>query len=97
MILEQLIEIESLLPGVPWLPPNAETTRSNNCIAYADLRGPDGLDRGDIIGRVSSARASMTPIITANQPATRSIFRAVPQETCYDVLLNALATAPMKI
>jgi extracellular elastinolytic metalloproteinase len=53
---EKLIEIESLLPGDPWLPPNAETTHGNNCIAYADLRGPDGLGRDDVIGRVTSAR-----------------------------------------
>ena len=53
---ETLIEIESLLPGDPWLPPDAETTRGNNCIAYADLRGPDGLGPGDVIGRVTSAR-----------------------------------------
>lgn len=54
-IQEKLIEIESLLPGDPWLPPNAETTHGNNCIAYADLRGPDGLGSGDVIGRVTSA------------------------------------------
>ena len=53
---EKLIEIESLLPGDPWLPPDAEATRGNNCIAYADLRGPDGLGSGDVIGRVTSAR-----------------------------------------
>ena len=53
---EKFIEIDSLLPGDPWLPPNEETTRGNNCIAYADLRRPDGLGRGDVIGRVTSAR-----------------------------------------
>lgn len=36
-IQEKLIEIESLLLGDPWLPPNATTTSGNNCIAYADL------------------------------------------------------------
>jgi hypothetical protein len=55
-ILEKLVEIESLLPGQPWLPDDAETTNGNNCVAYADLRGPDGLGLGDVIGRVSSAR-----------------------------------------
>jgi extracellular elastinolytic metalloproteinase len=54
---EKLIEIESLLPGDPWLPPEAETTNGNNAIAYADLMGPDGLGRGDVIGRVTSTRA----------------------------------------
>jgi hypothetical protein len=52
---EKLIELESLLPGDPWLPPNAETTHGNNCIAYADVSRPDGLGRGDVIGRVTSA------------------------------------------
>jgi extracellular elastinolytic metalloproteinase len=53
---EKLVEIESLLPGRPWLPDEAETTHGNNCVAYADLRGPDGLGPGDVIGRVSSER-----------------------------------------
>jgi extracellular elastinolytic metalloproteinase len=52
---EQLIEIESLLPGDPWLPANAETTSGNNCIAYADLEPLDGLSPGDVMGRVTSA------------------------------------------
>jgi extracellular elastinolytic metalloproteinase len=34
---EKLIDIESLLPGDPWLPPGATTTEGNNCIAYGDL------------------------------------------------------------
>jgi hypothetical protein len=55
-IAEKLVEIESLLPGQPWLPEDAETTHGNNCVAYADLRGPDGLGPGDVIGRVSSTR-----------------------------------------
>jgi hypothetical protein len=55
-IAEKLVEIESLLSGQPWLPEDAETTRGNNCLAYADLRGPDGLGPGDVIGRVSSTR-----------------------------------------
>ena len=37
-IAEKLIEIESLLPGRPWLPPGATTTKGNNCFAYADLK-----------------------------------------------------------
>jgi hypothetical protein len=53
---ETLVEIESLLPGRPWLPDEAETTHGNNCLAYADLRAPDGLGPGDVIGRVSSPR-----------------------------------------
>ena len=53
---EKLIEIESLLPGRPWLPPNATTTRGNNCIAFADLRGPEGPGVGDVEGKVTGAR-----------------------------------------
>jgi hypothetical protein len=53
---EKLIEIESLLPGDPWLSPDAETTLGNNCIAYADLQGPNGLGAGDVIARVTSPR-----------------------------------------
>ena len=53
---EKLIEIESLLPGRPWLAPNATTTRGNNCIAFADLKSPDGPSRGDVDGKVTAAR-----------------------------------------
>ena len=52
----RLVEIGGLLPGQPWLPDNAETTNGNNCLAYADLRGPDSLWQGNVIGRVSSER-----------------------------------------
>ena len=54
---EKLVEIESLLPGDPWLPPDAETTSGNNCIAYADLHLPDGFSPGDVFGKVSQQRA----------------------------------------
>jgi hypothetical protein len=30
---EVVVKLESLLPGDPWLPPNATTTDGNNCIA----------------------------------------------------------------
>ena len=53
---EKLIEIESLLPGRPWLAPNATTTRGNNCIAFADLKSPDGPSPGDVDGKVTAAR-----------------------------------------
>jgi extracellular elastinolytic metalloproteinase len=53
---EKVITIESLLPGDPWLPPNAKTTDGNNCIAYADLASPDGLSAGDVMGKVTSPR-----------------------------------------
>ena len=53
-IKEKVVEIESLLPGDPWLPPAAQTTDGNNCIAYADLQLPNGLGAGDIIGQVKS-------------------------------------------
>ena len=49
------LEIDSLL-GDPWLPPDATTTAGNNCIAYADLRFPDGQGAGDVIGRVTAPR-----------------------------------------
>ncbi len=51
---ERLIILESLLPGRPWLPDGATTTDGNNCLAYADLRGPDGLGKGDVLGQVTS-------------------------------------------
>jgi extracellular elastinolytic metalloproteinase len=66
---ETLIEIESLLPGDPWLPPEAETTRGNNGMAYADLRGPDGFGPGDVIGRVTSPR-TFDYIYDHNKPAS---------------------------
>ena len=50
---EKLIEIESLLPGRPWLAPNATITRGNNCIAYADLKSPDGPSPGDVDGKIT--------------------------------------------
>src|SRR5215218_1034661 len=55
-IKEKVVEIESLLPGKPWLPPATTTTDGNNCIAYADLQLPNGLGAGDIIGEVKSKR-----------------------------------------
>ncbi len=53
---ERLVTLESLLPGDPWLPDDATTTRGNNCIAYADLRAPEGQSPGDIIGKTTSSR-----------------------------------------
>lgn len=53
---EKLIEIESLLAGDPWLPEDTTETRGNNCVAYADLRAPDGVGQGDIFGRVTEPR-----------------------------------------
>lgn len=53
---EKLIDIESLLPGRPWLPPNAKITRGNNCIAFGDLRSPDGPNAGDVDGKVTAPR-----------------------------------------
>ncbi len=54
-IQEKLIEIESLLPGDPWLPPGAETTIGNNCFAFANLKRFDRFNffRGDVIGEIS--------------------------------------------
>ncbi len=51
---EKLIDIESLLPGDPWLPPGANTTKGNNCIAYADLTFPDGQNSGDVFGQITA-------------------------------------------
>lgn len=52
---ERMIEVESLLPGRPWLPDGATTTRGNNCIAYADLRDPNGFGAGDVAGAVTAS------------------------------------------
>src|SRR5262249_9917442 len=51
---EKLITIESLLPGRPWLRAGAKVTSGNNCIAYADLKAPDGFSRGDVRGQTSA-------------------------------------------
>jgi extracellular elastinolytic metalloproteinase len=53
-IKEKVVHMDSLLDGDSWLPPDAETTDGNNCIAYADLQLPNGLGAGDILGRVKS-------------------------------------------
>ncbi|HKS24787.1 MAG TPA: M36 family metallopeptidase, partial [Thermoanaerobaculia bacterium] len=55
-IASKLITIDSVLPGNPWLPPNAKTTDGNNCTAYADLRAPQGFSAGDVMGKTSSLR-----------------------------------------
>jgi hypothetical protein len=51
---EKMIEIESLLPGRPWLPSGATTTKGNNCFAYADLKSADGFGPGDVEGKVTA-------------------------------------------
>jgi extracellular elastinolytic metalloproteinase len=51
---ERLVTVESLLPGRPWLPDKATRTEGNNCVAYADLAGPDGLGPGDVFGTVTA-------------------------------------------
>jgi hypothetical protein len=53
---EKLITIESLLPGNPWLPADADTTDGNNCFAYADLQSPNGFGPGDVVGEVTAAQ-----------------------------------------
>jgi hypothetical protein len=55
-VTEQLITVESLLPGDPWLPADATTTDGNNCVAYADLAPPSGFGPGDVMGQVTSTR-----------------------------------------
>ena len=54
IIPEKVVDLESLLPGDPWLPPGATTTDGNNCIAYADLASPDGFGAGDVMGKITS-------------------------------------------
>ncbi|MBR1033211.1 M36 family metallopeptidase [Bradyrhizobium liaoningense] len=53
-IAEKLIEIESFLPGRPWLPQDATTTKGNNCFAYADLKAADGFGAGDVVGKITA-------------------------------------------
>lgn len=53
-IAERLVTVESLLPGDPWLPATATTTRGNNCIAYADIQPPQGQNAGDVIGQITA-------------------------------------------
>ena len=53
---ETVVQIESLLPGDPWLPPEAATTDGNNCRAYADLLGTNAPGAGNVFGRVTSPR-----------------------------------------
>jgi extracellular elastinolytic metalloproteinase len=53
-VADKLVTIESLLAGAPWLPAGATTTDGNNCIAYADLKQPNGFGPGDVIGKVTS-------------------------------------------
>ncbi|MGH9362295.1 MAG: M36 family metallopeptidase [Thermoanaerobaculia bacterium] len=53
-IAEQLVELDGLIPGDPWLPPGATTTQGNNCIAFADLSQPNGAGPGDVFGDVTA-------------------------------------------
>lgn len=53
-IAERLVDLDSLLPGRPWLPPGAMVTTGNNCIAYADLRAPNGFGPGDVRGTATA-------------------------------------------
>jgi hypothetical protein len=53
---ERLVEIESLLPGDPWLPDDADETTGNNCVAYADLSAPQGFSAGDVRGQTTATR-----------------------------------------
>jgi hypothetical protein len=47
---EKLVTTDGLLPGDPWLPADARETTGNNCLAYADLKGPTGFGTGDVRG-----------------------------------------------
>ncbi len=52
---EKLIAIDSLLAGRPWLDAGAKVTSGNNCIAYADLKAPNGFGTGDVRGKITAA------------------------------------------
>ncbi|MET0625330.1 MAG: M36 family metallopeptidase [Pyrinomonadaceae bacterium] len=53
---ERVVEIESLLPGDPWLPADATTTDGNNCVAYADLDNTNRPGGRNVFGKVTSPR-----------------------------------------
>lgn len=53
---ERVVQIESLLPGDPWLPPDATTTDGNNCRAYADLLRTGAPGGRNVFGNVTSPR-----------------------------------------
>jgi hypothetical protein len=55
-ITEKLVTIESLLAGRPWLDATANVTSGNNCIAYADLKAPNGFSTGDVRGAVTAPK-----------------------------------------
>jgi extracellular elastinolytic metalloproteinase len=48
------VTIASLPGHDPWLAQGAQTTRGNNCLAYADLKQPQGAGPGDVDGQVTS-------------------------------------------
>jgi hypothetical protein len=48
------VKLDSLLADRPWLPEAATDTRGNNCVAYVDLKPPDGASVGDVFGQASS-------------------------------------------
>jgi len=50
----QTVNLDSLLPNRPWLPPGATTTTGNNCIAYGDLSLPNGFGTGDVRGTATA-------------------------------------------
>ncbi|MEQ1910602.1 MAG: M36 family metallopeptidase [Vicinamibacterales bacterium] len=51
---EKLIAVDSLLAARPWLAAGATVTSGNNCIAYADLRAPNGFGGGDVRGKTTA-------------------------------------------
>lgn len=53
-VAEQLVTLDCLPGHDPWLPPDAQTTRGNNCIAYADLAAGQGFGPGDVEGRITA-------------------------------------------
>mgnify|MGYP003694273851 CR=1 FL=1 len=74
-VAQKLIAIESLLPGKPWLPQNAKTTKGNNCFAYADLKSPMDSAPAMLSERLQALESSITFMTTANQQARQRTFR----------------------
>lgn len=53
----QLIELDTTLPGDPWLEANADELKGNNCIVSGDVSPPDGFGAGDIAVPLSGPNA----------------------------------------
>ena len=92
-IAEKLVKLESLLPGRPWLPAEAHRPPGNNCIAYADLKAPDGFGTGDVLRQGHGAATSSTTPTTT--PSRRSDRQQPAEQPRRDVLPRQLAARPL--